>query len=61
MYLYLYLCIAERPLDFDTGGTAIINLDMENVISILAQMPEEIPQWLKDYNPGDRVLFKDFM
>ena len=61
MYLYLYLCIAERPLDFDTGGTAIINPDMENVISILAQMPEEIPQWLKDYNPGDRVLFKDFM
>ena len=34
---------------------------MENAISILAQNPEEMPQWLKDYKPGDRVSFKDFM
>ena len=28
---------------------------------MLAQNPEEIPQWLKDYKPGNRVSFKDFM
>ena len=34
---------------------------MDNVISVLAQNPEEMPRWLKDYKPGDRVSFKDFM
>lgn len=34
---------------------------MENLLSILAQDPEEMPRWLKDYKPGDRVSFSDFM
>ena len=34
---------------------------MEDVISVLAQTPEEMPRWLKDYNPGDRVSFGDFI
>ena len=27
----------------------------------LSQLMEEIPQWLADYRPGDRVSFSDFM
>ena len=27
----------------------------------LSQLREEIPQWLADYRPGDRVSFSDFM
>ena len=34
---------------------------MENVISALSRMPEDMPQWLRDYRPGDRVSFADFM
>ena len=34
---------------------------MPDVISMLAQKPEEMPQWLKDYRPGDRISFRDFM
>ncbi len=34
---------------------------MENVITVLAQKPEEMPQWLRDFKPGDRVSFRDFM
>ena len=39
----------------------LIDTNMENVISILAHTPEEMPQWLKDYKLGDRISFKDFM
>ena len=34
---------------------------MENVISILTLQPEEMPKWLMDYKPGDKVSFNDFM
>ena len=34
---------------------------MENAISILARNPEKMPQWLKDYKPGNKVSFGDFM
>lgn len=34
---------------------------MLDITSILSQQPEEVPQWLKDYKPGDSVSFKDFM
>ena len=27
----------------------------------LSQLREEIPQWIADYRPGDRVSFSDFM
>ena len=34
---------------------------MESVISILARNPEDMPLWLKNYKPGDKVSFSDFM
>ena len=27
----------------------------------LSQLREEIPQWLADYRPGNKVSFSDFM
>lgn len=34
---------------------------MESVVSILAQKPEEMPQWLRNFKRGDKVPFNDFM
>ena len=34
---------------------------MDSIYAMLANNPEKMPQWLKDYKPGDIVSFKDFM
>ena len=53
--------VSDMSRDCFLSRELFITPHMENVISALSRLPEDMPQWLRDYRPGDRVSFADFM